>query len=190
MVKDTLALINLSRLGCNLRNEKRDGITFVHSGQYMGRSREEMMESSPWHGEREGDWGTGEAGWSRRGGSGESWGRSGGGVECMCEGTLVMGTGVRRPSKECKGTASVTTRVSSSIMVFSRVTGLTGSLATNIGGGNSASPGSHMEAAGKVKFDQYLRKVLKAGYFGLMTKVSQPVAVVSIFMSPGWTEEH
>ena len=111
-------------------------------------------------------------------------------MECMCEGTLAMGTGVRRPSKECKGTASVTTRVSSSIMVFSRVTGLTGSLATNIGGGNSASPGSHMEAAGKVKFDQYLRKVLKAGYFGLMTKVSQPVAVVSIFTSPGWTEEH
>jgi len=30
-----------------------------------------MMESSPWHGEREGDCGTGEAGWKRRGGSGE-----------------------------------------------------------------------------------------------------------------------
>lgn len=48
--------------------------------------------------------------------------KRGGGVECMCEGTLAMGTGVSRPSKECKGTVSVTTRPSDSMMALSKLT--------------------------------------------------------------------
>ena len=87
-----------------------------------------MIESSPWHGEREGDWGTGEGGWKRRGGSGEDCGggeerrgKRGGGLECMWEGTLAIGTGVRRASSEFKGTVSVTTRPSS-MMALSKLT--------------------------------------------------------------------
>ena len=149
------------------------------------------MESSPWHGEREGDCGTGEAGWKRRGGRGEGWGggegerrgKRGGGMECMCEGTLAIGTGVRSPSRECKGTVSVTTRLSSmmalskptcswwydgmatfSMMAFSELTCSSGSVAISIGLAPSASPGSHMEAGGRLNWSGRLDK----NYLGIL----------------------
>ena len=76
-------------------------------------------------------------------------GRRGGGVVCMCEGTLVMGTGLSRPSKEFKGTVSVTTRLSST-MAFSMFTTCSiDSPGMNIGFTPSASPGPTVEAEEK-----------------------------------------
>ena len=74
----------------------------------------------------------------------------------MCEGTLVMGTGVSRPSKEFKGTVSVTTRLSST-MVFSMFTTCSiDSPGMNIGFTPSASPGPTVEAEEKKLLDKCL----------------------------------
>ena len=77
-------------------------------------------------------------------------GRRGGGVVCMCEGTLVMGTGVSRPSKEFKGTVSVTTKLSSTMAFSMFTTGSIDSPGKNIGFTPSASPGPTVEAGKKM----------------------------------------
>ena len=84
-------------------------------------------------------------------------GRRGGGVVCMCEGTLVMGTGVRRPSKEFKGTVSVTTKLSSTMAFSMFTTGSIDSPGMKMGFTPSASAGPTVEAGKKLpKIDKCL----------------------------------
>ena len=84
-------------------------------------------------------------------------GRRGGGVGCMCEGTLVIGTGVSRPSKEFKGTVSVTTKLSSTMAFSMFTTGSIDSPGMKMGFTPSASAGPTVEAGKKLpKIDKCL----------------------------------